>query len=418
MTYLCLIAYVVAIYVRPVEIVSSWAGFPLAEIVAAVAIAVAGLSYMAEPRKFWDLPHDKFVLGMWFAIVVSNLSWGWFGGAVLGFTEYLKIVFYYFLIRFAIRDAGQFRGFVRTIIGANVLLAVSGLVQFHTGFGLGGVPMEAGRVQGIGIFNDPNDLALTLVMVIPFLLDAATGTARGLTGRVVSLGFLAPIVAAIFYTNSRGGMIGLGVVLAAHSYRRLGRLAGAAVTGLVLAVALAWGPSRLSMIDPAEQSAQDRLQAWGVALRLFKSDPLFGVGYARFAEFHELVAHNSFVHTIAELGMLGGFFFVGIWYWLVKSALAKSAESAPIEIDRWGASVLASVLGVVACICFLSRAYWPVLYTLVGMGACHASMARAHGADIQVRTSARVVGHILSIVLAGIVVTYLMVRLFARWSAP
>ncbi len=418
MAYLCLIAYVAAIYVRPAEIFPSWAGFSFVEVLTSVAIAVAGFSYLAEPRKFWDLPHDKFVLGIWFAIVVSNLSSGWLGGALLGFTHFLKVAFYYFLIRFTIRDHRQFQGFVRAVIAANVFLALNGILQFHTGTGLGGVPLEHGRIQGTGIFNDPNDLALTLVMVVPFLLAEATDTARGLTSRVVALGLLAPVVCAIFYTNSRGGMVGLGVVVAANSFQRLGRMAAAVATGVLVVGVLAWGPSRLSMLDSSEESAQMRIQAWRAALVMFKSDPLFGVGYNRFAEFHERVAHNSFVHTFAELGMLGSFFWVGMCYWLVKGVLPRPSESAPIEIDRWRAPVLLSVMGVLASSCFLSQQYGVVLYTLVGMGACYASIAKAHGADIELRTSSRDVQHIVLITLAGIAATYLSVSLLARGSGP
>lgn len=414
MAYVCLIAYVVVLYVRPAEVVVSWAGYPVVEVLAGVAVAVAAFSYLAEPRKFWNLPHDKFVLGVWGAIVVSNLSRGWFGGALLGFTDFLKVAFYYFLIRFAVRTRGQLQGFVRTVIAANVFLAVSGIIQFHTGIGLGGVPLQQGRIQGSGIFNDPNDLALTLVMVVPFLLDEATDTVRGLANRVVALACLVPVVCAIFYTNSRGGMLGLGVVLAATAFHRLGRSVGAVAVGVLLAAALAWGPSRLSMLDPAEESAQMRIHAWRAALTMFLSDPLFGVGYDRFTELHERAAHNSFVHTFAELGMLGAFFWVGMFYWLVKGALLRPPEAAPIKIDRWGAPILASAMGVLASSCFLSQQYGLVSYTLIGIGASYASMAQAPGGDIELQTSARVVRHLLVITLGGIAVTYLSVRLFAH----
>jgi len=416
--YLCLIAYVAAIYVRPAEIFSSWAGFPFVEVLTSVAFAVAGFSYLAEPRKFWDLPHDKFVLGVWFAIVVSNLSSGWLGGAFQGFSHFLRMAFYYFLMRFTIRDHRQFRGFVYTLIAANVFLAMSGIVQFHTGTGWGGVPLNQGRIQGSGIFNDPNDLAFTLVMVVPFLLAEATDTARGLTSRLVALGLLAPIVCAIFYTDSRGGMVGLGVVLTAHSFRRYGRMAAAVTAGVLVAAALLGGPSRLSMLDSGEESAQMRIQAWGAALVMFKSDPLFGVGYDRFSEFHEIVAHNSFVHTFAELGILGAFFWVGMCYWLVKGLLPRRSQSAPIEIDRFEVPVLLSVVGVLASSCFLSQQYGVVLFTLVGMGACYVSIAKAHGADIEARTSPREVQHIALITLAGIAATYIAVSFLSRPSGP
>lgn len=417
MVYLCLIAYVVAIYVRPSEVVPSLAAFPLVELLAAVTMVVAGFSYLARPRKFWDLPHDKFVLGIWLAIILSNLSWGWFGGALLGFSDFLKVAFYYFLMRFAIRDARQFQGFVTTVIVSTVFIATTGVIQHHIGVGLGGVqPLPDGRIRGTGIFNDPNDLAMALVMVVPFLLDDATDRAQRFMRRFMAAALLLPVVTALFYTNSRGGMVGLAAVLVAQAFRRFGRITGAAAAALLLAAVIALGPSRLSMLSTSEESAQERIVAWAAALQMFKSDPLFGVGYNRFTEFHERVAHNSFVHTFAELGIVGAFFFVGLCYWLLKGILSPSPTNAPIELERWRKSVLASSVGVLTSACFLSQQYGLVLYTLVGMGACHTALARAYGAHTDLKISVPAIRNILFLTAGGIVVTYLSVRLFARWS--
>jgi O-antigen ligase len=251
-------------------------------------------------------------------------------------------------------------------------------------------------------------------MAVPFLLSE--GMDRGLRRRrrAVSLTLLAPMLLAIQYTNSRGGLLGLGVVLAGYSFQRLGRLAGTVATGTLIVAALLWGPSRLSMLNPSEESAQDRIHAWGAALMMFKSDPLFGVGYGRFTEFHERPAHNSFVHTFAELGILGAFFWVGMCYWLVRGTLLRPAESAAIETSRWGPPLFLSAMGVLTSSCFLSWQYSLPLYTLMGMGACYAAVSREQGADIDPRISVRVILHVLLLTLGGIAATYFTVRLLAR----
>src|ERR1700682_4357662 len=38
---------------------------------------------------------------------------------------------------------------------------------------------------------------------------------------------------------------------------------------------------------------------------MFKSAPLFGIGFNGFTEFLDITAHNSFVLCLAELGLLG-----------------------------------------------------------------------------------------------------------------
>jgi hypothetical protein len=49
----------------------------------------------------------------------------------------------------------------------------------------------------------------------------------------------------------------------------------------------------------------DRLEAWANGLEMFKSAPLFGIGFNAFTDLYEITAHNSFVLCLAELGLLG-----------------------------------------------------------------------------------------------------------------
>lgn len=414
-SYLCLIVYTIAIYVRPAEV---WIEFPFVEALAALSAVVVGVSYLARPRPFWDLPHDKLILGLWAAVVISNLSWGWFGGAWLGFVAFLKVVFYYFLIRFAVREQWQLQGFVLTVIAVNVVLAVNGIVQHHWGIGLGGALSPDGRIRGTGIFNDPNDLALSFVMVVALLLGVPTHVARGWARRVVLLGCLAVLVLATLYTNSRSGMLGLGVVVTGWVFWRVGVLGGVVGGALLVAAVLAWGPSRISMpAMPERASTSLRVYAWGAGLRMFKEDPLFGVGYDRFLEFHEVVAHNSFIHVVAELGVLGAFFWVGLHYWFLKGVLPHPRAGAAPGIDRWRPSLLLSFAGTLTICWFLSRQYVLYPYTLLGMGACYASIAKAEGASIDLKISAASVVHVLLLIVAGVSGTYLAVRLLILMSA-
>jgi O-antigen ligase len=56
----------------------------------------------------------------------------------------------------------------------------------------------------------------------------------------------------------------------------------------------------------------DRLEAWANGLEMFKSAPLFGIGFNGFTDYHEITAHNSFVLCLAELGLLGSTLWVAM----------------------------------------------------------------------------------------------------------
>src|SRR5712671_368873 len=127
MLYGCALLYIVLIYVRPAEIVASWATIPFVEILSVVAGVLAAFSLAAKPRKFANLPQDKLLLVFWAIIAVSNLLY-WVFAAFDSWLAFLPSVFCYFLIRASIQREAQLRGFLYLLILLNLFLAVNGIV--------------------------------------------------------------------------------------------------------------------------------------------------------------------------------------------------------------------------------------------------------------------------------------------------
>lgn len=424
MAYLLALLYLACIYLRPAEIVPGWETFPFAACIAAVsALCMAG-SLVLRPRRFWNLPQDWFVLGFLVAVVVSNAAWGWMSGAVEALLAIAPAIFCYFLLRGAVETPRQLRWVGYTLLALTLFHAANGIVQFHTGIGLGGVvPVEAHpldadeeadaetrRIRGTGIFNDPNDLALTLVVMVPFLVGPLIRRATQMSVRVGAFVLLLPILIALYYTNSRGGMLGLAAALLPYGYRRFGRFVGLVTSGAGLALLIFLGPSRMAQLDASESSAQNRVQSWAEGLQMFKSHPLFGVGFGRYTEFNELVAHNSFVHTLGELGLLGSFCFVGMGY-----CFFINTSRAIGEHGGWGEDLWQSGLGLAVCAMFLSRQYSVVLFVWLALS----------GGYVQVMTSLEPpaprlslqLTRIAAITAGGVLSTYVMVRFFGNWTA-
>jgi O-antigen ligase len=424
MAYLLALLYLACIYLRPAEILPGWEEFPFAVVTATMAaVAVLG-SLLLRPRRFWDLPQDRFVLVFVVAITASNAAWGWISGALDGALAMAPAVFCYFLLRSAIESPAQLRGVTSVLVALTLFQAVNGIVQFHTGSGIGGVvALEAHslladdpgeddvrRIRGTGIFNDPNDLAMTLVIAVPFVAGPLFRRGTPHRVRAIAMFALVPLVTALYYTNSRGGMLGLAAALLPYAYRRFGRFAGtvAGAAGLVLLLGL--GPSRMAGLDASESSAQGRIQAWAEGLQMFKSQPLFGVGYGRYTDFNRLVAHNSFVHTLGELGLLGTFAFVGMGYWFFHSSRRYRFMSA----DGWGEDLWQSGLALAICAMFLSRQYSVVLFVWLALSAGYLHLT-ATAAGRSPRPTVHL-ARIAAITAGGVICTYVAVRLFGQWS--
>jgi O-antigen ligase len=106
-----------------------------------------------------------------------------------------------------------------------------------------------------------------------------------------------------YLTHSRGGLIALAAVALMAARKKLGTTASTALAAVFILGMIALdftGGRGISAADGA-----DRLEAWANGLEMFKSAPIFGIGFNGFTDLYEITAHNSFVLCLAELGLLG-----------------------------------------------------------------------------------------------------------------
>jgi O-antigen ligase len=129
------------------------------------------------------------------------------------------------------------------------------------------------------------------------------------------------------------------------------------------------GP-RMNTISPEEASSYGRLEAWVVGMSLFKSSPLFGIGFGNFMEYHFRTAHNSFVLCSAELGLLGLYPWIMLIYMSIKNTrfvertlLAEGQRNVAMYTYATELALIMFVTGAL----LLSRTYHPSLFILFGM---------------------------------------------------
>ena len=429
MTFALCAAYVAIIYVRPGEIIPGWAGFPFAEIAGLAAALSATASILLDPQRFPRLPIDWCFFGFLGAAVLSQPANGWLGGAYEALVELRPLLTFYFLIRVAILSQRQLTIMVSLVVLLTLFQAGNGAVQFHSGTGLGNSTAivqlqqidvddtrtpEIRRVRGTGIFGDPNDLAMSLVIAVPFLFGAALKRGRAVTARALVGVALGLVIYALFLTQSRGGYLGFAAACAGYAYRRFGRgwfiLAIAVMAGILIAA----GTSRMQDLNANEDSAQGRIEAWSEGLQMLKTHPVLGVGYGSFTDYHPRVAHNSFVHACAETGALGGYFFTGMFYWFFlwhrRRDTQEDGAVATCFIDElWSAA-----LGITTCALFLSRQYSPVLYVPLALGAARVSIA----GGTREETGGGVSGWagVAVAFAATVAVSYVAVRVLGAWA--
>jgi len=144
----------------------------------------------------------------------------------------------------------------------------------------------------------------------------------------------------------------------------------------MFAALVAMGPSRMATLsEDLGASSRERLVAWGYGNYMLKSNPIFGVGKGRFMEFSDQshAAHNSFVHTYAELGLFGYFFWLGLVLSCMKDthvlSRLESRDRRTLEVRGLARATLAALVGFMAASFFLSRQYVLALYLFFGIAA-------------------------------------------------
>ena len=372
MLYLSAVLYLSVLYIRPAEIVPSLETIPLVDWLTIASTLIMLGTLFVRPRRLAVSAMDGYVLLFWIAIVVSNLAWGWLGGAYNGVVQFAPVVFFYVLVRVAIDTPERVRGFVHVFVVLNVFLAINGIVQYHTGIGFGNVTTVGleNRIRGTGIFNDPNDLGMTLVMSVPLLLWVVFEGNRPLWHRVLAIVLSVPIVTAIIYTSSRGAMLGLCGVAMVFALRRFKMIPALTFGAAAVSAVILLGPARAQAMSSEDNSAQSRIEAWGQGLMMLRSKPVFGVGYGRFTEFHRKVAHNSFVETAAELGLFGALAFIAMYdslFRILHRARQAAASLGPALSPSWMNAMVAAGAGMVICGFFLSRQYVAVPFILLAL---------------------------------------------------
>jgi probable O-glycosylation ligase (exosortase A-associated) len=354
---------------------------------------LAALAWVLAPGSLQDkvptqLPPVRYVLILLALAVLTIPISVWPGNSFEFLTEkYWKMVLLFLLVLFWCRSVQDMRRLIWVCCLGAIALVVDGLLTSEVG---------DRRFNASSDTYDPNDLALLLVMLLPFLLYLFS-TSRGLLQIALS-GIAVLSLYGIVLTQSRGGFLALVAVSMLILGRSvLSRASKATVVGVALLVfgGLAgseywdrietiWAPQ-----TEYDRTAGDRTGVWKNALMMMLSTP-WGVGIGGFGIAEGLAhggtgvwraAHNSFLQIGGDLGVGGLIVFLllilrtlgGLRHIQAKAKEMPSpnplaALAAALEISLWGFMVGGF---------FLSQAYSGLLYIVLALSAACTRIARS-----------------------------------------
>jgi len=343
--YRMLILFVALLYITPGTLYPQLEDFPIAKGVVVLSFIFL-FAAKQTARTTWRLS-DKTTL--WFAAftAVEGLSiidalWKEYAFSV--FLNALKLAVAYLLIINLVDDARKVRQILWTLVLSALVPALGTIYHYLLKIDL----VEGYRAAWIGVYSDPNDLAYNLVVLVPILLALLESEKRWIL-KAALLAELAIFTLAIYVTFSRGGQVGLLVVLfflILRSHHRLFHFSIGSILFIILlalAPATYWERAETIIKFKQDESAMGRVYAWRAGLSMLQDRPLLGVGIGCFVMGWPIYAppeagtkwrapHNTFIQVMGENGLLGSITFLAFIGTAIRGLQKFSRRDLPSRL--------------------------------------------------------------------------------------
>ena len=376
MALIILVFYMVILIIRPMDWWAPLLGVSLVDNVAMLLIPAVFLTLKGGDFRRWlDLPETKL---SFLTLIGFSLSWLPLSrlGVMTTFLAFGKIILLYCMIVLVGTKRRNFHILFRTLLICIVWMAIHGILQNLRGYGFGGqAPLYREgdgvyQIVAFGVFNDPNDLCLIFIIGIPLLYAEFRASQNNLV-KLMILAVVPLVVYAAWLTNSRGGVVGIFGMLTTHAIintRGIKRWLVIIASVMLISVV---APSRFATKLAVDAN---RTTYWGMGISSFKSTPIFGAGLGNFSEITGgAVAHNSFVETLAETGVVGYFPWLMLIYFtclhLYRALRLKKIKEKERQEWFYLSAIISALSGFLVAIYFISRGTNFVLYLLLAL-AC------------------------------------------------
>ena len=409
MALLGLFAYFFCLYIRPQDWVAAVYNWPIDYIVFGFVLLFGLMTKADKVGSVVKMPHFR-IMAVWVTIVfLSNLIKGNWDATTENLYRYFRFLIIFFSFALVIDSFRMLKWFLLFMIALTFALALQGIYQYHHGYGWAGQPLGwLGRITWVGLWDGMNVLCLLYVISIPLIWQFLFGP-WGKFWKIVMLAVTPYILYAIYLTNSRGGFMALMIVVFLNFRRRLASFSGVILGVLLFAAFITFKPSRFGDFNDSDDSAAYRIQMWQEAFEMVRYNPVMGIGKGQFINYtNKLIAHNSFLETMGETGMVGLLAWLSLLYISVRTLVqAKAALTDPQQLSL-AEALLISILGYIATMTFVTCEF-ELMYVILAL-----SMVVVRLSGVQVRFTMRDFRNVLLIQGGGIVVFWTMIQVFCH----
>jgi probable O-glycosylation ligase (exosortase A-associated) len=393
-----LLAFTFVLFFRPQDSLPILQPLHLADLTAIFAVLSLVRERLSRGAAISSLSRELILVLALAAVMIVTAPFSiWPGGAITAFTDlFFKVIVVFTLMLNTVTTRERLSRFITIVVLGTSYIGVRAVLDYVRGVNL----YEDGRVGGAvgGLFGNPNDMALNMVTFLPLAVSLALLRGRPLVRALAVVGVPA-IAAAIIFSKSRGGTVGLVLMLVVLLFqmRRIRPGVAVAVLALSLATIPLLPPSFLlrmsSIYNPDEDptgSREARRRLLREGYEAFLDNPIVGLGAGQFSNYQPdkrdepwRETHNAVLQVASELGVIGLLLFVilvasGFAAVLrATTALRRSRHPPPNgsrarhELEVLGAALVAGLAGWFAAAMFASVAYYWTFYIVLGLAVTY-----------------------------------------------
>jgi O-antigen ligase len=343
-----------------------------------VACMLYALFYLGHRQggrpKFFETPQSRWFLAFMATSTVTYLIQGeapTFGESPLA--SYISFFGLFFVTLVVIDSEERLRA---ALLAGGVSIGLASIYVLR-GWQKAGFADRPGWVTG-----DPNYYTLSALLILPILFQLYRQR-RSPTEGYFCLACLLLTFVAMAAAASRGGFLGFTAMALFMAVRFGGRRGRVLVAlALVLGVALVSPVSPIGrFINPDrsdDKGVHSRLALWRAGLEAAQRSPILGIGQGRFVEaaqtygtveaHFQRVAHNTYIHLLAEQGLLGlGLFLMtgATTFLSLERVRRRTARFRPMLLYEIATAMQASLIGYAVAAGFVSavrqKFYWLVV---------------------------------------------------------
>jgi O-antigen ligase len=385
-SFACLFLFTVVLYARPSDYYPSPLTNSIAFVLGLLTLCVFVLSQLMTEGNLTARPREVHLvlllclaglLSIPFAKVSRIDAWATFSNT------FIRAIVMFIVMVNVVRTERRLKALLALAIGIGCVLSADALNNYR----LGDFAVEGYRVSVMinGMFGNPNDMAIHLVMMIPICIGLMFA-AGGIVRKAIYVACAVLMVAGTVVTFSRGGFLALvaaSMTLALKIGRRH-RLAVVIVAILSFTTFIAFAPGNYSnrvlsifvhqrdAFGSADARQALLLRSLHVALR----NPVFGIGMGNFnfVSIRDQESHNAYTQVWSEMGLAA----LIVYVMFLLTPLKRLRQIERETLAEHGGShfyyiaigLQASLVAYMVASFFASVAYYWNIYYLVGYAVC------------------------------------------------